>query len=375
MRDSEGEKKMRVLISGGGTGGHIYPALAIIKEIKKREPDSKFLFVGTSTGLEADIVNKAGIQFEAIEISGFKRKLSFENVKTVYRFLKGVKKSKKIISSFKPDIVIGTGGYVCGPVVFAAAKLRLPTLIHEQNVIPGLTNKFLSRYSSAIAVSFEGSSRFFKHPMIRVTGNPRATEVAEAKQDEGRRSLDIPSSEKLVLIVGGSRGAKAINLAFLDMVGQIGELDNCHFLYVTGDVHYEVIRKEIASRGTQLDRVSLKPFIYNMPDVLAATDLIINRAGASFLSEITSLGLPSILIPSPYVTNNHQEKNARWMEEKGAAIVLLESELTGQRLFEEIRTLFQHTAMLKQMSEASKQLGHPEASHTIYNLIKELVHK
>jgi UDP-N-acetylglucosamine--N-acetylmuramyl-(pentapeptide) pyrophosphoryl-undecaprenol N-acetylglucosamine transferase len=366
---------MRVLISGGGTGGHIYPALAIINEIKKQEPDSEFLYVGTANGLEADIVQKANIPFQSIHITGFKRKLSFENVKTIYRFLKGVQASKKIIRFFKPDIVIGTGGYVCGPVVFAAARMKIPTLVHEQNVIPGLTNKFLSRYTSAIAVSFEGSASYFKHPKIVVTGNPRATEVAEAKGSNGRRSLDIGSHKRVILVVGGSRGAKAINQAFLEMVDKIENLKDCHFVYVTGEIHYEEIKKKITEKGALYPQITLQPFIYNMPDVLAGTDIIINRAGASFLSEITSLGLPSIIIPSPHVTNNHQEKNARWLEKNGAAKVILEKELTGDTLYSTIVDLIQDEKSLNKMKQSSRALGHPEASSRIYQLIKELKSK
>ncbi|WP_025028063.1 undecaprenyldiphospho-muramoylpentapeptide beta-N-acetylglucosaminyltransferase [Caldalkalibacillus mannanilyticus] len=364
---------MRVLISGGGTGGHIYPALSIIKEIKQQEPDSVFLYVGSSKGLEADIVPRENIPFQSIEVSGFRRKLSLDNLKTIYRFIKSVRESKKMIRDFKPNIVIGTGGYVCGPVVFAAARLGIPTLIHEQNVIPGLTNKFLSRFSSAIAVSFEGSASFFNHSTIEITGNPRATEVAQASRKEGRASLNLPLTKKIILIVGGSRGAKAINLAFLEMINQLPKLKDCHFVYVTGDVHYNEIREQVEKKGASIEQVTLKPFVYNMPDVLAATDLIVNRAGASFLAEITSLGIPSILIPSPYVTNNHQEKNARWLEEKGAAKVILEKELNGDILYQSIAQLMQDENELKKMSTASRQVGYPEAAHHIYQLMKKIV--
>jgi UDP-N-acetylglucosamine--N-acetylmuramyl-(pentapeptide) pyrophosphoryl-undecaprenol N-acetylglucosamine transferase len=364
---------MRVLISGGGTGGHIYPALAIIKEIKNKEPDSEFLYIGTAQGLEADIVKKANIPFQSIEITGFKRKLSFENVKTIYRFLKGVRASKKLIKSFKPDIVVGTGGYVCGPVVFAAAKMNIPTLIHEQNVIPGLTNKFLSRYTSAIAVSFEGSAPYFRHPLVQVTGNPRATEVAKANGIEGRGSLQVSPHKKVILVIGGSRGAKAINQAFLDMTDRLDQMKDCHFIYVTGDIHFDEIQQKLKEKNVPMKQITLKPFIYNMPDVLAGTDIIINRAGASFLAEITSLGLPAILIPSPYVTNNHQEKNARWLENKGAAEVILEQQLTGEKLWQAIEKLSLNDDYRHQMKEASKRLGHPEASNRIYQLMKQLL--
>jgi UDP-N-acetylglucosamine--N-acetylmuramyl-(pentapeptide) pyrophosphoryl-undecaprenol N-acetylglucosamine transferase len=364
---------MKVLISGGGTGGHIYPALAIIKEIQIKAPDSEFLYVGTAQGLEADIVKKANIPFQSIEITGFKRKLSFDNVKTIYRFLKGVRASKKLIHAFKPDIVIGTGGYVCGPIVFAATRMNIPTLIHEQNVIPGLTNQFLARYTSAVAVSFEGSAPHFKHPLVQVTGNPRATEVAQANGSEGRKSLHIPPYKTVILVIGGSRGAKSINQAFLDIANRVDQIKDSHFIYVTGDIHYESVKQRLKEQEISMDQITLQPFIYNMPDVLAGTDIIINRAGASFLAEITSLGIPAILIPSPYVTNNHQEKNARWLEGEGAAQVILENELNGDTLWQGIIKLSENDEYRNKMREASKQLGHPEASDHIYQLIQKLL--
>lgn len=364
---------MKVLVSGGGTGGHIYPALAIIREIKNREPASQFLFIGTSEGLEADIVQKAGIPFETIHITGFKRKHYLDNVKTIYHFMKGVVDSKRKIRAFKPDIVIGTGGYVSGPVVFAASRLKIPTLIHEQNVVPGLANAFLSRFTSAVAVSFEASSQHFKHSQLLVTGNPRASEVVQADGQNGRASLSISDNKKVILIVGGSRGAQAINEAFLDMVEHIGQLPHCHFIYVTGDVHYEEVRAKLIESKVLMEKITLRPFLYNMPDVLAGTDLIVNRAGASFLAEVTALGLPSILIPSPYVTNNHQEKNARWLEQEGASIVILEKDLSGTTLFEHIKCVIDDEDGFKKMKVASLSLGKKNAATDIYHLMKSLV--
>ncbi|HBI02910.1 MAG TPA: undecaprenyldiphospho-muramoylpentapeptide beta-N-acetylglucosaminyltransferase, partial [Paenibacillaceae bacterium] len=236
---------MKMIISGGGTGGHIYPALAIAREVLRREPDSQILYIGTKKGLESDLVPKENIPFEAVEITGFKRSLSFENVKTIWRFIKATKRAKKLIADFKPDVVVGTGGYVCGPVVYAASSLKVPTLIHEQNVIPGLTNKFLSRYTNRIAVSFSGSAEYFPKGKTVVTGNPRATEVVRADGEKGLRSLQIPSGKKVVLIVGGSRGARAINEAVSEMIPLIGNHQEYHFIYVTGEVHYQGVQDQI----------------------------------------------------------------------------------------------------------------------------------
>ncbi len=365
---------MRIILTGGGTGGHIYPALALAKQIKEHHEEAEILYIGSGKGLESDIVPKAGIQFEPIEVSGFKRSLSIENITTIYRFIKSVYLSKKIIRDFRADAVIGTGGYVCGPVVYAAAKLGIPTLIHEQNVIPGLTNKFLSRYASRVAVSFSGSAQYFPKQKVVVTGNPRATEVAKANAERGRSSLSLPSDKKVVLVVGGSRGARAINEAFMQAIPQLEKSPNLHFVYVTGDVHYDKVKNGLEMMGNKPKNISVYPFIYNMPEVLAATHLIINRAGASFLAEITSLGIPSILIPSPYVTNNHQEKNARWLEEHGASVVLVENELNADSLTDAVMKIMNNPNHLNKMRESAKKLGEPTAAENVYFEIKKLIH-
>lgn len=364
---------MRVVLTGGGTGGHIYPALALAKEIRAQHPDATFLYIGSEKGLEKEIVGKAGYPFQSISISGFKRALSFENVRTVYRFLKAVRVSKRRLTDFRPDVVIGTGGFVCGPVVYAASKMKIPTLIHEQNVIPGLTNKFLSRYADCVAVSFSGSKRYFPEDKVAVTGNPRATEVAQADRMNGIRSLGLPERKPIVLIVGGSRGARPINEAFLQMLPRIKEETNAHFVYVTGEAHHRTVMEKAERDLGQIKNVSIHPFLYNMPEVLAATDLIVNRAGASFLAEITSLGIPSILIPSPYVTNNHQEKNARWLEEQGASLVLLERELSGERLLNEIQGILRDDNRRSRMRQAARRLGEPKAAANVYREIRRLV--
>lgn len=362
---------MKILVSGGGTGGHIYPALALINEVKRQDPKAEFLYIGSEYGLENKIVKKAGIPFRSIEISGFKRKLSVQNIKTVLRFLKGTAKSKQYIKSFKPDVVIGTGGYVCGPVVYAATRLNIPTIIHEQNSVPGLTNKFLSRFVDRIALSFEQAKEYFPENKVILTGNPRASEVVSNKGKNAKRQLGVDENKKTVLIVGGSRGARPINDAFLESLTDAGKRDY-QFVYVTGDTHYDSVLREVQKHG-DLQNVMIKPFIHNMPEILGGMDLIVARAGATTLAEITALGLPSILIPSPYVTNNHQEKNARAFEASGAAVVISEKEMNGQMLLNEMDQILLNANKLTSMKEASKQLGIPDAATRLYNLTKELM--
>ncbi|WP_211745437.1 undecaprenyldiphospho-muramoylpentapeptide beta-N-acetylglucosaminyltransferase [Paenibacillus sp. Marseille-Q4541] len=355
---------MRVVLTGGGTGGHIYPAVAVARQLESEDKTAEFLYIGGKKGLESKLVPQENIPFESIEISGFRRKLSFDNVKTILRFLEGVKTSKKLLREFKPDVVVGTGGYVCGPVVYAAAKLGIPCIIHEQNAIPGLTNKFLSRYVDTVAVSFEGSEEAFssaKHTIY--TGNPRATTVQHASRERGFASLGVPMGSKVVLVVGGSRGAKAINDAMVQMADQLKNLNQVHVVYVTGDGYYDSTHAAIKERlGHIPSHLHILPYVHNMPEVLAATSLIINRAGASFLAEITSLGIPAILIPSPNVTNNHQEANARTLEKAGAARMLLEKDLNGKTLFQEIEAVMKDENLQRSMMDASKRLGKPEAA-------------
>jgi len=362
---------MRVVLTGGGTGGHIYPALAVAKEILRQEPQATFLYIGTTKGLEANLVPKQGIPFEAIEISGLQRKLSFENVKTIWKFWRAVSRSKKILRDWKPDVVIGTGGYVCGPVVFAASRLKIKTVIHEQNVVPGITNIFLSRFVNKIAVSFEESLRHFPKTKTVYTGNPRATEVMHGDAAKGRASLQIQPQQKIVVIVGGSRGARGINEATLSMLSKLSRFPDCHFVYITGEVHHDAVMQQLHQLPEVPSNLSVLPFVHNMPDLLAATHVIVSRAGASTLAEITALGVPAVLIPSPYVTNNHQEKNARGLEAAGAAVVLLEKDLTGASLEEAITSLIANQEKWQAMRESSKQLGMPDAASRIYELVRK----
>ncbi|RKP55271.1 undecaprenyldiphospho-muramoylpentapeptide beta-N-acetylglucosaminyltransferase [Cohnella endophytica] len=368
---------MRVVLTGGGTGGHIYPALAIGREITERQPDSSTLYIGTSRGLESRIVPEQGIPFEAVEITGFRRSLSWENVRTVMRFYQGVRRSKQLLKKFKPDVVVGTGGYVCGPVVYAASKLGIPTLIHEQNVVPGLTNKFLSRYVDGVAVSFAESVPFFnKCNDVEYTGNPTATRVSNADRDKGFASLGLLPGTPFILAVGGSGGARALNEAVIQAAPLLGKLPGTHLVFVTGERFYKDVEAEIKRRLPEASgRVHVIPYIKNMPDVLAASSLFVGRAGASFLAEVTSLGIPSILIPSPNVTNNHQEANARSLADAGAAIMILEKHLTGEALHRDISAIMSDSERRKQMARASKGLGMPRSASSIYEQILRIQSK
>lgn len=358
---------MKLLISGGGTGGHIYPALALIRQFKQDYPEGEVLYVGTEKGLEADIVTREGIAFKTIEITGFKRKLSMENIKTVMRFLKGVTASKKIIKEFQPDIVVGTGGYVCAPVVYAAAKQKIPTVIHEQNSVAGLTNKFLSRYVDKIAIAFEAVAKDFPAEKVTLVGNPRATEVVQAENNPAvLEAYGLDLSKRTALIFGGSRGARALNEAIIAALPELAKKDY-QVLCATGEVHFERIQE--AAKAVNATNVKIVPFIYNMPAVLKNSDIVVSRAGATSLAEFTALGLPSILIPSPYVTNNHQEKNALALVNAGAAEIILEKELTAAQLIKQLDHCLLDETYQNKMKQAAKQLGLPDAAKQLCDLV------
>ncbi|WP_353855853.1 undecaprenyldiphospho-muramoylpentapeptide beta-N-acetylglucosaminyltransferase [Bacillus sp. Bos-x628] len=364
---------MRIVISGGGTGGHIYPALAFIKEVKRLHSDVEFLYIGTENGLEKKIVERENIPFKSIEITGFKRKLAFDNIKTILRFFKGVQKSKSYLKDFKPDAVIGTGGYVCGPVVYAASKMKIPTIIHEQNSLPGITNKFLARYVNKVAICFEEAKAHFPAEKVIFTGNPRASEVVSIKEGKSLKEFGLDEKKKTILIFGGSRGAAPINKAVIEMQNAL-KTKNYQVLYITGEVHYEKVMNELNEKGAAPNMIT-KPFLHQMPEYLKTIDVIVARAGATTIAEVTALGIPTIFIPSPYVTANHQEMNARSLEKHHAAIVLRESELSGDRLLNAIDEIAGDDKKLEQMSCLTKELGVPDAATRLYNVLKEITTK
>ncbi|KRM01007.1 undecaprenyldiphospho-muramoylpentapeptide beta-N-acetylglucosaminyltransferase [Lentilactobacillus farraginis] len=362
---------MRLIISGGGTGGHIYPALAIIEDLMKQEPDSEVLYVGSHRGLESSIVPKQGIKFVALRIQGFKRSLSLENFKTIALFLKSVHESKKIIRDFKPDVVIGTGGYVSGAVVYAAAKAHVPTIIHEQNSAVGLTNKFLSRYVDKIAIGFHEAKAQFPEEKVIFAGNPRAQQVANVHSDFKWSSLGLDDNRDTVLIFGGSQGAPAINNA---VIGAIKDFNQRSYqvVFVTGQKRYEHVMTALAK--TRINQnIKILPYIHNMPQVLPSVALIIGRAGATSIAEITALGIPAVLIPSPYVTADHQTKNTMSLVSRGAALMIKEADLNPKNLLKAVDQLMHDPKERGKMSENSKKLGVVNSADRILAIARDLM--
>jgi len=357
---------MRVIISAGGTGGHIYPALAIINKIKEKEPNSEFLYIGTHNRMEKEIIPKQGIPFKQIEIYGFNRKKLAKNFKTLKCLYNGYKECRNIIKEFKPDIVIGVGGYVTAPVILAAHKLKIKTFIHEQNSVAGASNKFLSKYADLIGVSFKSSIKDFPKNKTIFTGNPcseNATKVLPASKSE----FNLTENKKLVLFVMGSLGSSKMN-KFLIKTMSLFQNKNYEVLFVTGNNAYNEI-----DRTKMPINVKIVPYIDNMIRIMKKTDLIVSRAGASTLSEIIALNIPSILIPSPYVPNNHQYKNALDLINNNACILIEEKDLQGDILVRNIDEMLSNPEKISDMKNNLNTLKIANSGTIIYENIKKLI--
>ncbi|AGB41704.1 undecaprenyldiphospho-muramoylpentapeptide beta-N-acetylglucosaminyltransferase [Halobacteroides halobius DSM 5150] len=366
---------MRVLFSGGGTGGHIYPSLAIAKKLEERVKDSEILFVGTKDGLEADIIPKEGYKLETIHVEGLPRKISLQLARSLLKTGLGLVEAKRIIKNFKPDIVVGTGGYVCGPTVLAASLSKVPTLIHEQNAYPGLTNRMLARVVDKIALSNLDAKKHFSTPEKTIlTGNPIRPEILRKDKLTSYKELGLAPQKKIILVFGGSRGAKSINQALVNIYPKLKESD-LQVLHITGKRDFSDIAKQAKEQGInnlEAGNIIIKSYSYNMEAALAIADLIISRAGATGLAEITACGIPSILVPYPHAAENHQEHNARSLERNGAAKVILDQNLTGEKLFKLFNKLIKDEPKLNKMAKESKKLGKPNAANKLVDLILSL---
>lgn len=368
---------MKVIITGGGTGGHINPGIAIAKKLKEMHGDANILFIGTENGLEKKMVPKEGFDIQFITVEGLNKKLSLDTIKSAFAGLKGYRRASRILKEYKPDIVVGTGGYVCGPVVLSAFFHGIPTVIHEQNAIPGVTNKILSKVATQIAISFKESEKFFPSAKVKFTGNPVKEQIINLNRDKAIEVWGFDKTKPILFVVGGSRGAKNINNAVTDLIPKLIE-ENIQLIFVTGENGYNTTIKKLEEAKINIKNlkgVKILPFIYNMQDALGACDLIVSRAGATTLSEVTAVGIPAILIPSPYVANNHQEYNAIVLEENGAAILIKESQLNQNILGEQIINIIKNKDTLKRMAQNSKQMAVMDAGDNIYGLIKGILDK
>ncbi len=356
---------MRVVISAGGTGGHIYPALAILNKIKEMEPNSEFLYIGTTDRMEATIVPNKNIPYVGIKMKGMDRKHPWKNVEVFSCFQKAIRTARKEIRSFRPDVVLGIGGYITAPVVYAGFKEHIPTFIHEQNSIPGLSNRFLSRYATKIGVSFEETISKFPKGKAVFTGNPRSEEVSRV-QAVDKKTLGLSPSKKLVVIVMGSLGSTTITERLMEMIPSFAKC-SYEVLIVTGKNYFDHYQQVKVPTN-----VKVVPYLDNMLEVLKKTDLVVSRAGASTIAEITALGVPSILVPSPYVTHNHQMKNALSLKEQGACLILEENLFTKEQLLPMIDSVFANEEDYQKMKENTKKMGICDSTTRVYRVIKKM---
>lgn len=371
---------MRILFATGGTAGHINPALAVASYIRETQPDAEILFIGTSDHMESRLVPSAGFDFKTIEISGFRRSLSpkaiIHNIKTVLRLITSSSKSKKIIKEFAPDVVVGFGGYVSGPVLQSAVKLGIPTCIHEQNAFPGITNKTLAKQVDKVMLTVEDAKKHLdaKNEVI-VTGLPVRGELLSADRDMARAELGIPDNKYLVLSFGGSLGARPLNEAMLDILLESAESGKYCHIHSVGTNGSEFLEK-FAQAGFVDGRkgtVEVRQYIDNMDVCMAAADLVIGRAGASSLSEIEAMGKASILIPSPYVAENHQFHNAMALVNRNAGFVLEEKDLTSATLNEKINNLLSDRSLLLETEKNAKAMAITDARERIASIILSLI--
>lgn len=365
---------MKVIIAAAGTGGHINPGIAIASKIKKEEPDSNIVFIGTPRGLENDLVPRAGYKLKTINAYGISRELKIENLKRLYYTIHAKKEAKKILEEFKPDIVIGTGGYICIPVAMAAKSLDIPVVLHESNAFPGASVKLLSKTAKSVMIGFEDAKiRLPKAKEIVVTGNPVKISKINVDKEKIRSNLGIKNNKPIVLVFGGSQGAKTINDTILEII-----LKNMNkeynLVWATGTNSYDEIKEEIRNNNKNigtLENTKVLSYIYNMEEMMNACDMIVCRSGAMTIAEIIVVGKPAIFIPFPYASENHQEFNARVLEKKGAAKIILDKDVQANNLNREIEEIVTNKANILDMGEKAKSLCVSNVLDKIYEQVKK----
>ena len=363
-----GKKLNRVIFTCGGTAGHINPALALAQLMKERNPDTEFLFVGAERGLEKDLVPKAGYAFKTVHISSFHRSFKPKEIRhnlgSIYNLMRAPREAKAILDEFRPDVVVGTGGYASFPMVKAAAKAGIPTAVHESNAVPGLTTEMLEPFADRIMVGFESCRQHYKHPdKVMVTGTPVRGDFFALTKTEAKEKLGVNDGRPLIVSFWGSLGAAGMNRQMADFLELEAAKEPFHHIHAAGKNGYPLVTQILKEKGVDLmahPSLEVREYIY---------------AGASTISELTALGVPALIVPSPYVTNNHQEKNARALEEVGGAVVLLEKECSGQVLFHSACRILQDDAARTRMETAMEALGIRDATERIYQTILEITEK
>ncbi len=368
------QPKKKIIISGGGTGGHIYPAVAIADALKKRLDDPEILFIGAKGRMEMEKVPAAGYPIEGLWISGLQRKLSIKNLSFPFKLISSIWKARKIMKRFKPDVAIGTGGYASGPMLRVASRKGIPSLIQEQNSYPGITNRILSKTVDRICVAFDGMEKYFPKEKITITGNPVRRDIIEItnKKEEARKHFDLKESLPTVLIIGGSQGARSINRCIGGHLEDILQ-NEVQLIWQCGPGFYSLATDIVETLGSsERLRVKLHDFISRMDLAYAAADLVISRAGAIAISELCIAGKPLILVPLPYAAEDHQTRNAMALTEKDAAILVKDDELDDE-LIPELEKLLGNAARQEQMKMNIRELAKPDATEKIADEVIKLL--
>ncbi len=372
---------MKVVIAAAGTGGHINPGIAIANKIMEKEPDSTIIFIGTPRGLENDLVPRAGYELKTIDAYGINRKINLDNIKRLYKTTKSVGEAKKILKEFKPDVVIGTGGYICVSVGIAANRLKIPIVLHESNAFPGVAIKLLSKKAKAVLLGFEDAkTRLPKAKNVVVTGTPtkiKSSKLTDEEKANLRSALMLKNELPLVLVFGGSQGAKSINNAIIGIIeNKLNK--NYQIIWAAGKGNFENIKQQLAEKNMDIDNIEnakIMPYIYNMQEVMETSDLVVSRSGAMTITEISNLAKPAIFIPFPFATENHQEYNARVLEKVGAAKIILDKNLNYKNLNDTIELMVENKEQLKEMGKKAGKIANTNVEENIYNEIRNILSK
>jgi len=370
---------MKIIFTCGGTGGHINPAIAVAKLCQERMPGCEILFIGAEDGMENTLVPREGYKLETLKISNFQRKLTpagiWHNVKTLVHMRGCMRRAKKIIREFSPDVIVGTGGYASYPALKMGAKLKVPTAVHEANAVPGLTTKMAAKVVDRIMVSFEDSKAYYEDPdRITVVGMPVRGEFLYTKKETARKELGL-GEEPLIVSAWGSLGAREMNKKIARFMVLESQHDAFHHVHATGSYGWKWMPELVEQMGLDLQKhpkIDMREYIYNMPQLMAAADLVICRAGAATISEVCASGTACVMIPSPNVTDNHQEKNARVLERHGAAVVIRECDCDGDGLYETVTQLLADRQKLRDMGTAAAKLAVVDSAEQIYGVIRQL---
>lgn len=369
---------MRAIIAAAGTGGHINPGIAIANKIKEKEPNSEIIFIGTGRGLEKDLVPRAGYELKNIDAHGLERKITFQNLKNLYATYKSIEAAKKIMESFKPDVLIGTGGYICVPTVLAAKKMEIPIVLHESNAFPGIAVKLFKRRADKILVGFEDAKkRLDNRENIVVTGNPikiRKRNLTTQEKNKIIQEAGLKNTLPIVLVFGGSQGAQSINRSFIEIIANKKNKDY-QIMWAAGPEQYKEIKKKLEEVNMDIENINnvrIVPYIYNMEEIMNISDLVVCRSGAMTITEISVVGKPAIFIPFPYATENHQEYNARVLANVGAAKIILDKDLNSEILSNTINEIVLDKKEMKAMGENANKVAMKNVEDRIYEEIKKV---